>query len=244
VTQESAPLVFGEVAAKGALPGLLLPVENEGFIVPSQVNYVVKGGPILQPGEPITGAYSVVSRYLSTGYLWDTVRVMGGAYGGFARFGGASGRFAFLSYRDPNLVNTLKAYDQSAEAMLEAVKAGASQSNPTANTEGAATGLTKAALLQAVIGTVGDMDSPMSPDAKGFTAMARYLSGETAEERQKYRDQVLDTSTADFVQFAEKLSALKSTGSVVVVGSESALNAANAELPEGSKLTLSQTFGR
>lgn len=54
---------------------------NEGFAVPSQVNYVVKGGSIYQPGEKVSGATSVVSRYLSTGYLWDNVRVVGGAYG-------------------------------------------------------------------------------------------------------------------------------------------------------------------
>jgi Zn-dependent M16 (insulinase) family peptidase len=77
----------------------LLPVRNEGFAVPAQVNYVVKGGPVFQPGEPVKSSYSVVSKYLSTGYLWDNVRVMGGAYGGFARFGETSGRFMFLSYR-------------------------------------------------------------------------------------------------------------------------------------------------
>ena len=64
-----------------------------------QVNYVVKGGSIFAPGERVKGSYDVVSRYLSTGYLWDTVRVMGGAYGGFARFGAASGRFVYMSYR-------------------------------------------------------------------------------------------------------------------------------------------------
>ena len=60
----------------------LLPLRNEGFSVPSQVNYVVKGGQMLQPGEPVSGAFNVITKYLSSGYLWDNVRVVGGAYGG------------------------------------------------------------------------------------------------------------------------------------------------------------------
>jgi presequence protease len=55
----------------------LLPIQNEGFSVTAQVNYVVKGGQLFEPNEPIKGSYNVVSKYLSTGYLWDNVRVMG-----------------------------------------------------------------------------------------------------------------------------------------------------------------------
>lgn len=76
-----------------------------------QVNYVVKGGRVYQPGEAVPGQASVVSRFLRNGYLWDTVRVMGGAYGGFTRFDPISGLFACLSYRDPNLGKTLENYD-------------------------------------------------------------------------------------------------------------------------------------
>lgn len=63
----------------------LLPMVNEGFAVPAQVNYVVKGGSLFEQGEYVKSSYNVVSKYLSTGYLWDNVRVMGGAYGGFMR---------------------------------------------------------------------------------------------------------------------------------------------------------------
>lgn len=72
---------------------------------------MVKGGPIYKPGEVVPGQASVVSRFLRTGYLWDTVRVMGGAYGGFTKFSPVSGLFSCLSYRDPNLGKTLDNYD-------------------------------------------------------------------------------------------------------------------------------------
>ena len=138
----------------------LLARKNEGFAVPSQVNYVVKGGSLFSPGEAVKASYGVVSKYLSTGYLWDNVRVMGGAYGGFARFGEASGRFMFMSYRDPNLADTLRIYDAAAEALLKA-------------------DVTEEDVLQAVIGSIGDLDSPLSPDQKGYVSMMQYISGTT-----------------------------------------------------------------
>ncbi|CAN0279789.1 unnamed protein product, partial [Ectocarpus sp. 13 AM-2016] len=92
--------------------------KDEGFVVPTQVNYVVKGGPLYKPGEVVPGQASVVSRFLRTGYLWDTVRVMGGAYGGFTKFSPVSGLFSCLSYRDPNLGKTLDNYDGCAGVLV------------------------------------------------------------------------------------------------------------------------------
>ena len=143
----------------------LLARKNEGFAVPSQVNYVVKGGSLFSPGEAVKASYGVVSKYLSTGYLWDNVRVMGGAYGGFARFGEASGRFMFMSYRDPNLADTLRIYDAAAEALQKA-------------------DVTEEDVLQAVIGSIGDLDSPLSPDQKGYVSMMQYISGTTSSVSQ------------------------------------------------------------
>jgi Zn-dependent M16 (insulinase) family peptidase len=158
VLEAAAPSVNKFIGALPAAPAQLPPSmlevfakdrklvskADEGFAMPSQVNYVVKGGQLIEPKQPVSGAFSVVSRYLSTGYLWDNVRVVGGAYGGFASFSEASGRFAFLSYRDPNLANTLKVYDGAADALAEAE-------------------VTDEDCLQAIIGTVADLDSPMSP---------------------------------------------------------------------------------
>lgn len=72
---------------------------------------MVKGGRLYEPGDIVPGHAVVVSRFLRTGYLWDTVRVMGGAYGGFTKFDPVSGVFSCLSYRDPNLAKTLDNYD-------------------------------------------------------------------------------------------------------------------------------------
>ena len=135
-------------------------MENEGFTVPSQVNYVVKGGPVLSPGEPVSGSSSVISRFLSLHYLWDNVRVIGGAYGGFARFSETSGRFVYMSYREPNLQGTLDVYDRAPDALLNAQ-------------------ITHDDILQGVIGAIGDLDSPFLP-TEGLLLHGTVPGGETA----------------------------------------------------------------
>ena len=83
---KAAPESHASNLVKSFSAAKLLPTINEGFAVPAQVNYVVKGGSLFEPGEYVKSSYNVVSKYLSTGYLWDNVRVMGGAYGGFMRY--------------------------------------------------------------------------------------------------------------------------------------------------------------
>jgi len=199
--------------------GKLLPIKDEGFVVPSQVNYVVKGGAMFKPGESVPGSYSVVSRFISTGYLWDNVRVLGGAYGGFARFSESSGRFVYMSYRDPNLISTIDVYDNAPKHLREVEVSGAD-------------------ILQGIIGSIGDLDGPMSPDQKGYASLVQYISGETAEERQKFRDEILQCKEQDFKDFADKLDMVAKDGSIVVVGSQSALEAGNKVLKERNCTTL------
>jgi Zn-dependent M16 (insulinase) family peptidase len=116
--------------------------KNEAFAVPSQVNYVIKGAAIFEPGELVSSSTTVVTRYLSLNYLWDNVRVVGGAYGGFARFSETTGRILFLSYRDPNLINTVKIYDDAGENLKQ------SEINDDI-------------ILQNIIGAIGDIGNYM-----------------------------------------------------------------------------------
>lgn len=196
-----------------------LPRLNEAFTMPTQVNYVVMGGPILAQGSEVKGSYAVASRHLSTGYLWDQVRVVGGAYGGFARFSEATGRFVYMSYRDPNCINTIETYDGAADALSEAE-------------------LSSEDLLQAVIGTIGDLDGPLTADQKGYAALSQHLNGESAEDRQKWRTSILNTKGQDFKDFAKHLGELRATGRIVVFGSQQAIDAANAKLPEDRRLLV------
>mmetsp|Transcript_6887 Transcript_6887/g.10977 ORF Transcript_6887/g.10977 Transcript_6887/m.10977 type:complete len:1071 (+) Transcript_6887:114-3326(+) len=204
-------------ASDWAAAAKLLPAENEGFVVPTQVNYVGYGGQLYREGEVVQGSSEVVSRFLRTGYLWDNVRVMGGAYGGFCRFNPISGVFSFLSYRDPNLEKTLKVYEGAAQYLEEGK-------------------FDQATVTQAVIGTIGDLDSPMGPDAKGFLSLRRYLQGQSAEDRQLRRDSILATSAEDFQEFGARLRALNAEAKSASITSAAALERANQALPETQRL--------
>ncbi len=186
---------------------------NEGLSIPAQVNYVGKGANLYELGYEYDGSINVISNLVRTGWLWDKIRAQGGAYGAFCSFGKHTGVWSFLSYRDPNLLGTLDNYDQTAAFL---------RSHQLSDDE----------LTKAIIGSIGSMDAYQLPDAKGFTSMTRYLTGETDERRQHARDGILGTSREDFVRFADILDQANAVGRVVVMGSADALAAANEELDD------------
>ena len=190
-----------------------VPMEDEGFVVPTQVSYVGKGGVLYDEGEKIHGSVSVVSKFLRTGYLWDQVRVIGGAYGGFCVFAKGSGFFGFVSYRDPNLAKTIDVYDATADALMAA----ADEFDKD-----------EAALHTAIIGAVGDSDGALSPDQKGWKQFTRWITNGSAEARQNMRDELIGTKPDDFRAFAERLRKMKDP-SVAVISSKAAFEAAAKE---------------
>lgn len=158
----------------------------EALLVPAQVNYVGLGANLQETGYRFHGSASVVLRHLRMGYLWDRVRVQGGAYGVYANYNRASGAFVFLSYRDPNVERTLEVYRGAADYL----------GNLT---------LSPADITRAVVGAIGEMDAYLLPGAKGNAALWRHLTGDTDEMRQRIRDEILSTTLQDFHSFAPYL---------------------------------------
>jgi len=185
----------------------------EGLVIPAQVNYVGKGTNIYNLGYRFHGSTLVVSRYLRNSWLWERIRVQGGAYGAFCLFDRLSGTLSFVSYRDPNLLRTLENFDRTA-AFLRNLE------------------LSQDELTKAIIGTIGDIDSYMLPDGKGYASMLRYLTGDSAEDRQRMRDEVLATTASDFRAFADILEAVKEHGLVKILGSQSAIEESMVENKE------------
>ncbi|KAK9805775.1 hypothetical protein WJX73_008308 [Symbiochloris irregularis] len=187
-----------------------LPRLNEAITVPTQVNYVGKAANLYKDaGYKLKGSAYVVNKLLGTTWLWDRVRVSGGAYGGFADFDSHSGMFSFLSYRDPNLLKTVDVYDGTAAFLRELQ-------------------LDKDALTKAIIGTIGDIDSYQLPDAKGHTALMRHILGISDEERQQRREEILGTTIQDFRDFADAVECVKGEhGRVVAVTSQDRAKAVN-----------------
>lgn len=194
------------------------PPAAEGLTLPAQVNYVGKGANLYDLGYHLNGSVLVTLNLLRNTWLWERVRVQGGAYGGFCLFDQRSGAFTYLSYRDPNLLTTLDNYDNSA-AFLRDVE------------------LSEDEVVKSIIGTIGDFDAYQLPDAKGFTSLQRYLANDTDADRQRLRDEVLSTDADDIRAFADMADLVRQHGAVVVLGAESAIRAANTERQLGMQIT-------
>ncbi len=186
--------------------------EFEGITIPAQVNYVGKGANLFREGYEFKGSSKVIEGYLRTSWLWEKVRVQGGAYGGFCSFDHFSGTFTFLSYRDPNLLETVENYDGTAR-FLKTAEIGEEE------------------VRKAIIGAIGDIDSHMLPDTKGYVSLKRSLSGITEEDRQRMRDDILATSVRDFREFADALEKVNDRGIVKVLGSQASIDAALSRRP-------------
>jgi Zn-dependent M16 (insulinase) family peptidase len=180
---------------------------NEGLTIPAKVNYVAKGANIYHAGYALHGSAAVITNYLRAGYLWDRVRVQGGAYGAFCSLDARSGVFTFGSYRDPNIEQTVSVYDAAA-AFLRDQTVGEEE------------------LTKSIIGAIGTIDAYRLPDARGYASMVRYLTGETDEWRQQFREELLGTTPQHIRDFADAMDAVREHGSVVVVGSQEAMEKA------------------
>lgn len=192
--------------------GELLPQQPELLTAPIQVNFVSKGARLFQPDEKPDGAAGVVSRFLKTGWLWDRIRVVGGAYGAFCSLSRLNGTFVFASYRDPNLSSTLDVYDKTAEFLRGF--------QPDRET-----------LEKAVLGRIGDLDRYELPDAKGFHNMLNRLRGVTPELEQEQRDQVFSTTVDDFHRLGERMLDLADSKAVSILSSEQSFEEAQTSCP-------------
>ena len=123
---------------------------------------------------------------------------MGGAYGAMNTFDQQSGMYTYVSYRDPNLDETLKAFDQAVDYLRHLE-------------------LSESELTKALIGAIGEVDSYQLPDAKGYTSLLRYILGISDAERQRIRDELLATTPADFRAFADALEQVRLHGDIAIV---------------------------
>ncbi len=178
--------------------------KNEGFGTPAEIQYVAVGGNFAD--EPYNyGALRVARQLLNYDYLWNEVRVKGGAYGVSCQFN-REGEGYFASYRDPKLSSTIKVYEGAAD-YLEHYEAEEREVTKT------------------IIGTISGMDTPLTPNMKGRRSMAGYLSGITVEKLQEERDQVLSCQIEDLRKLAPVLRKIVAGNHLCVIGNEEHLEA-------------------
>ncbi|SHN53893.1 insulinase family protein [Desulfovibrio litoralis] len=174
---------------------------QEALLVPAQVNYVAKGFDLFKLGYKYHGSMQVILKHLRTSWLWEKVRVQGGAYGAFCTFDRANGVFAQASYRDPNVPNTINVFDASAE-YLASLK------------------LSQDDLAKSIIGAIGELDTYLLPDAKGYSSFIRTLTGDNNSLRQQMRDEILSTTSKDFNALGEIMKSVKTSHTVALGGEE------------------------
>ena len=173
---------------------------NEGFKTSSKVQYVARTGNFIDGGAEYTGALQILKVILSYDYLWQNVRVKGGAYGCMSNFN-RIGEGYLVSYRDPNLEKTMEIY----EGVVDYLK------NFNVDDRD---------MNKFIIGTISNIDRPMNPAAKGARSMNLYMNHVSAEMIKKERNQILDAQQADIRALAGVLQAVLDAGELCVIGSE------------------------
>lgn len=173
---------------------------NEGFKTAGKVQYVARAGSFADKGIAYDGSYKVVKTILSYDYLWNEVRVKGGAYGVMCAFL-EEGMAYLMSYRDPNLAGTNEVYKGIPE-YLENFDADERD------------------MMKYIIGTISDMDTPLTPRAKGERSYLAYMTETEFESKQRERDQVLSTDKQAVRKAAEMVKAVLSDGYICALGGE------------------------
>ncbi|MBQ7922715.1 MAG: insulinase family protein [Clostridia bacterium] len=172
--------------------------KNEGLAISSQVTYLAHCGSLTGTGYAYTGAMQVVRTAVSYEYLYQNIRVKGGAYGCGCGFD-TEGSVYFYSYRDPKLAET------------EAVYCGAGEYVRNCDMD-------EEELNRYIIGTFSSIDRPMSPAGKAERSLTAYMTGKTFADIQREREETLDITVEEFHRIGDIIDAVMPQGYRCAVG--------------------------
>ena len=175
-------------------------IRNEGFRCPGQVQYVAKAGNFADRGLPYRGDLKVLKVIMGYDYLWNNVRVLGGAYGCMSSFA-RNGNMFLVSYRDPHLKNTMKVFDEAA-GFIRNFK------------------VNKREMSKYIIGTMAGFEIPLTPVAEGARSFGAYMTGLSYSDIQKERDEVLSCTPKKIRELAPYVELTMKDNVFCVVGSE------------------------
>ena len=173
---------------------------NEGFKTSSKVQYVARVGNFIDGGQKYSGTLQILKVILGYDYLWQNIRVKGGAYGCMSNFNRIGDAY-LISYRDPNLERTMEVY----EGVVDYLK-NFNVSDRDMN--------------KFIIGTMSSLDRPMNPAAKGARSMNLYMNRVSEEMIRSERGQILDAQQDDIRALADVVKAMLDQNLLCVIGSE------------------------
>lgn len=183
---------------------------GEGIFVPAPVGFAAKGGHLAQCGSGYCGAMAVAARILSYGYLWNTVRVKGGAYGTRLAIT-PGGDVAFTSFRDPSAAASLAAFDKAGAALRELCASGQE-------------------LTSYIISTIASTEPLFTARQKGMQAAEDYMGQVTGQMRRRDRRQILCTTKEDLEAVSRILDEICEKGGSCIVGGQEILEVAGEAL--------------
>jgi Zn-dependent M16 (insulinase) family peptidase len=192
--------------------------KNEGILTASKVQFVLAGYDYKKLGYSWNGNMRVLSQILSSDYLHNKVRVIGGAYGGRCNFG-MDGMVVFGSYRDPNLKSTFDVYNGIPE-YLNNFKAD------------------EKAMARYIIGTISDIDAPFTPQQKGNSAFNYYLRKRTLEDVQNDRNAILSAKPEEIKGYSKMIQDILNKKAVCVFGNTDKINAEKESLNKLIKIEV------
>ncbi|MEE3468516.1 MAG: hypothetical protein VZQ83_08755, partial [Eubacterium sp.] len=204
----AAQAAGAEAAPRAAAPHLQYEIKpipkNEGITTAGNVQYVARVGNYKKAGIAYHGSFRVLKTILSYEYLWNEVRVKGGAYGVMCAFSHTGNGF-MVSYRDPHLRETVDVYRTVADYLRDF-------------------DVEERDMVKFIIGTVRSMDAPLTPRAEGSRSFDHYMNGITNERLQQTRDEVLSTTKEDIRRTAAMIDAVLADNYICVVGNEARVN--------------------
>lgn len=195
---EQAAPVFNHAPAKRA------------YKIAGDVNYVSMAGHVDALNTRGEASCIILGSMLSMDYLWNNIRVLGGAYGCGFKYLRTLKAGGFYSYRDPNLKETLDVYRKTVD-FLRSFDADDRQ------------------MTKFILGTIGAIDMPMSPSAKGVDSLEYIMTGKTYEELNELRHAIIDATPEDIRAVADVFEKLVADDNYCVIGNESKIEE-NAEL--------------
>lgn len=174
--------------------------KNEGFKTSAGVQYVARAGHYSDGGFEHTGPLRVFKTIMSYEYLWFNIRVQGGAYGCMCSFT-SLGTCMFVTYRDPNLARSNEVFEGVPEYIENF-------------------SVDEREMTKYVIGTMSNVDSPLTPYGKGSRDMMSYLMDLTEEEALKNRLATIDCTQEDIRALAPLMKRAFEDGCICVIGNE------------------------
>lgn len=200
---EKLKAVLPEKAVRTGALAMSFEKKNEGFKDAAQIQYVSRSGNFKKAGFSYTGALRILKVIMNYDYLWLNIRVQGGAYGCMSGFG-RSGDSYFSSYRDPNLKKTNEIFEGIPAYLHEF-------------------DVDERDMTKYIIGTVSELDTPLTPSAKGSRSMNAYLCGVTDADVQRERDEVLQANPEDIRALEPLVASVLAEESLCVIGNEDTL---------------------